>query len=77
LTSRWLVATGKTPLKGRVLRANVTGVVARLLENDFIGRVDYLKGTEQVDDSIVREKVDYVEGENVKRLVAEHEVVRD
>lgn len=61
------VALGHTSSRGKVSRADVADVAARLLERDDTrGWIDLLSGEEPVDQAIeriVKEKIDCIEGE--------------
>lgn len=62
------VSLGHTRARGKVSRADVADVAARLLERDDTrGWYDLLGGDEEVDEAVervVREKIDCIEGES-------------
>ncbi|KAK6359312.1 hypothetical protein TWF696_000475 [Orbilia brochopaga] len=65
------VLLGKTSSRGTVSRTDVARVTAELLETEYRGWVDLLKGTDDVREAVrrvVEDKVDCVEGEDLDRI---------
>ncbi|EPS39112.1 hypothetical protein H072_7115 [Dactylellina haptotyla CBS 200.50] len=65
------VLLGKTPSRGDVSRTDVARVASELLNTEYKGWVDLLKGSESVEDAVkrvVQDKVDCVEGEDLDRI---------
>lgn len=65
------VLLGKTGSRGEVSRADVARVAAKLLETEYRGWLDLLKGEEEVEVAVERcvgEKVDCIEGEDLEAI---------
>ncbi|KAF3921375.1 hypothetical protein ABW20_dc0108491 [Dactylellina cionopaga] len=65
------VLLGKTGSRGEVSRTDVARVAAELLDTEYRGWVDLLKGEESVTEAVkrvVREKFDSIEGEDLERI---------
>ncbi|EWC47628.1 hypothetical protein DRE_03248 [Drechslerella stenobrocha 248] len=65
------VLLGRTGSRGEVSRTDVARVTAELLETDYRGWVDLLKGSEPVGEAVrrvARDQVDCVEGEDLGRI---------
>ncbi|KAK6535540.1 hypothetical protein TWF694_001994 [Orbilia ellipsospora] len=67
------VLLGKTSSRGDVSRTDVARVASALLDTEYKGWLDMLKGNESVEDAVsrvVKDKVDCVEGEDLNRIYA-------
>ncbi|KAK6500891.1 hypothetical protein TWF506_003651 [Arthrobotrys conoides] len=65
------VLLGKTGSRGEVSRADVARVAAALLDTEYRGWLDLLKGKEDIQEAVnrcVAEKVDCIEGEDLEAI---------